>query len=82
MPSTFWDMVLRLSAAGFLGDTKESHLAFQELMEAFPDFMENGLTYLSNNLTNQDLLVKTLEGMDKSGFFNLLKEYQTETVDN
>lgn len=82
MPSTFWDMVLRLSAAGFLDDKKESLLAFQELMEAFPDFMENGLTYLSNNLTNQDLLVKTLEGMDKSGFFNILKKYQAETVDN
>ena len=82
MPTTFWDIVLRLAAAGFLGDKNESRIAFQELLEAFPDFMENGLTYLCNNLTNQDLLLKVLEGMDKSGFFTLLKTYQTETVDN
>jgi len=77
MPTTFLDIVPRLAAAGYIGNKNESRIAFQELLDAYPDFMENGLTYLSNHMPNRELLATVLKGLDKSGFFKFAAASET-----
>lgn len=78
MPNTMRNSVLCMAAAGYLDDTEECKLAKDELLITYPDFMKNGLRYLSNSFPNKEFLKIILIGLDKASNFNLMKVYEKQ----
>ena len=67
MPDSLWDPLLRLASGGFLGEKNECKQAVAELIEIYPDFLQQGFHYLDKNLSNKVFLNLICDGLARAG---------------
>jgi adenylate cyclase len=66
-PGLFWDPVMRAAALSQMGRAHEAEIAIGELLKLVPDFTGQGRRLISRYVKVDDLVDKTIEGLQKAG---------------
>lgn len=69
MPERLLDSLIRVAAAGMLGNFDEVRPAAAALLKTYPEFKKTGQRILSNTLPHRPYLDLVLTGFQKAGFF-------------
>ena len=69
MPERLLDSLIRVAAAGMLGNFDEVRPAAAALLKTYPEFKKTGQRILSNTLPHRPYLDLVLTGFQQAGFF-------------
>jgi len=66
MPENMWDCVVPLAAGGFLSRKDECESALTKMAAIYPDFRENYKQIIRNNLPDEAVSSKVLDGVERA----------------
>ena len=66
-PNLFWDHLARAASLGLLNETAKGQVAAGKLLELKPDFPERGKTLIKHFIKFDQLVARTIEGLQKVG---------------
>jgi TolB-like protein len=67
MPTLFWEPLLKASVLGMLGRIDEGRQAMAELLKLKPDFQRDGRRLIRNYLKFDEILDRTVKGLQRCG---------------
>lgn len=66
-PLLFWDPLIKAATLGLLGRIREGKKAREELLKLKPNFSTRGRVLIKHHIKFDDILVRTIEGLNKVG---------------
>jgi adenylate cyclase len=66
-PLLFWDPLIKAATLGLLGRTQEGKKAGEDLLKLKPNFTTRGRVLIKNYIKFDDILARTIEGLNKVG---------------